>query len=55
MGEDKVIVSFEKYHNQMNELTFLRDYAIQLYCGDITLEKFRNEMEILNKKYFWWR
>ena len=55
MSEDKVIVDFEKYHNQMNELTFLRDYAIKLYCGDITLEEFKKQMEKLNKKYWWWR
>ena len=52
--DDVVIVNFTKYHNQMNELTFLRDLAINLYTGDKKIEDFRKELEILNKKYKWW-
>ena len=51
--KDTVMVDFEKYHNQMNEIIFLRDWAIGLYFGDITLEDFKKEFATLNKKYKW--
>ena len=56
MKEDKVIVSFNKYHNQINELNILRDLALDLYFNNITIEKFKEEMNIANKKNneWWW-
>ena len=56
MEEDKVIVSFNKYHNQINELNILRDLALDLYFDNITIEKFKEEMNIANKKNnkWWW-
>ena len=54
MEKDKVIVGFEKYHNQMNELTFLKDLALELYFDKITIEEFRKQLEILNHKFIWW-
>ena len=55
MENDKVIVDFTRYHKQMNELTILRDMTTSLYTGDLTIQEFKKQMEILNKKYFWWR
>ena len=52
--KDKVIVDFNKYHNQMNELTFLKDWVLKLYHNKITMEEFKKEVDILNKKYLWW-
>ena len=54
MDDDKVIVGFSQYHNQMNELTFLRDIVLDLYFGNRTWEQCKEELIILNKKYKWW-
>lgn len=56
MEEDKVIVSFNKYHNQINELNILRDLALDLYFDNITIEKFKEEINMANKKNnkWWW-
>ena len=54
MEEDKVLVGFNKYHKQMNELTFLRDLVVSLYFNDITIEKFKEQLTIINKEYKWW-
>lgn len=53
MEEEKVIVDLKEYNKKMNELIFLRDWALDLYFGNITLEKFRKEFCELNKKFEW--
>ena len=54
MNEDKVMVGFNKYHSQMNELEFLRSVSTELYLNIIPMGKFREKMEEMNKKYMWW-
>ena len=48
-----VIVDFEKYHNQLNELEVLKQLLISIVVNGYT-EDIKNEIHQLNKKYMWW-
>jgi len=52
--KDKVIVDFDRYHKEMNELEFLREFLLDYMLHLIPEEELKEKINIMNKKYHWW-
>ena len=50
----EVVIDFDIYHKEMNELELFKTLAMKLKFNEITLQQFKEKLDEENKKYKWW-
>lgn len=57
MSEERlkeVVIDFDTYHKEMNELELFKTLAMKLKFNEITVQQFKEKLDEENKKYKWW-